>query len=109
MIQRFNIQRNLLAIYTEEQADKMRQEKGYTFMEDAGRGYRRVVPLLNLLILLNLIVLKHSLNMARLSLQLVVAVSQLLRNKVVVIKVSMQSLIKIRQVHYLQLIYNRIN
>ena len=30
--------------YTEEQADKMRQEKGYTFMEDAGRGYRRVVP-----------------------------------------------------------------
>ena len=45
MIQRFNIQRNLLAyLYTEEQADKMRQEKGYTFMEDAGRGYRRVVP-----------------------------------------------------------------
>ena len=52
--------------YTKEQAEKTKEEKGYTFMEDAGRGYRRVVPLLNLLILLNLIVLKHSLNMARL-------------------------------------------
>ena len=51
-------------------------------MEDAGRGYRRVVPSPQpILILLNLIVLKHSLNMARLSLQLVVAVSQLLGTK----------------------------
>lgn len=30
--------------YTKEQADKTMQEKGYTFVEDAGRGYRRVVP-----------------------------------------------------------------
>lgn len=30
--------------YTKEEADKIVAEKGYTFMEDAGRGYRRVVP-----------------------------------------------------------------
>lgn len=30
--------------YTKEEADKIVKEKGYTFVEDAGRGYRRVVP-----------------------------------------------------------------
>ena len=30
--------------YTKEQADKIVAETGYTFVEDAGRGYRRVVP-----------------------------------------------------------------
>lgn len=30
--------------YTKEQADKIAAEKGFTFKEDAGRGYRRVVP-----------------------------------------------------------------
>lgn len=30
--------------YTKEQAKEMEKEKGYTFVEDAGRGYRRVVP-----------------------------------------------------------------
>ena len=30
--------------YTKEEADKIVAEKGYTFIEDAGRGYRRVVP-----------------------------------------------------------------
>jgi len=30
--------------YTKEQARKIKKEKGYTFVEDAGRGYRRVVP-----------------------------------------------------------------
>ena len=30
--------------YTKEQADKFTKEKGYTFVEDSGRGYRRVVP-----------------------------------------------------------------
>ncbi|MEG0073218.1 MAG: carbamate kinase [Clostridia bacterium] len=30
--------------YTKEQADKISAEKGYKFVEDAGRGYRRVVP-----------------------------------------------------------------
>ncbi|MCE5097292.1 carbamate kinase [Staphylococcus devriesei] len=30
--------------YTKEQADKTIQEKGYQFVEDSGRGYRRVVP-----------------------------------------------------------------
>ena len=30
--------------YTREQAEKMAANKGLTFMEDAGRGYRRVVP-----------------------------------------------------------------
>ncbi len=30
--------------YTKEQADQIAAEKGYTFVEDAGRGYRQVVP-----------------------------------------------------------------
>lgn len=32
------------SFYTKEQADKIVEETGYTFVEDAGRGYRRVVP-----------------------------------------------------------------
>ncbi len=31
------------AFYTKEQADKIAAEKGYTMVEDAGRGYRQVV------------------------------------------------------------------
>ena len=30
--------------YTKEQAMQIEKEKGYTFVEDSGRGYRRVVP-----------------------------------------------------------------
>ena len=30
--------------YTKEQAEVIAKEKGFTFVEDAGRGYRRVVP-----------------------------------------------------------------
>ncbi len=30
--------------YTKEEAEKIMSETGYTFVEDAGRGYRRVVP-----------------------------------------------------------------
>ena len=30
--------------YTEEEAKKLAEEKGYTMKEDAGRGWRRVVP-----------------------------------------------------------------
>ncbi|WP_304678418.1 carbamate kinase [uncultured Limosilactobacillus sp.] len=30
--------------YSKEQADEIAKEKGYTFKEDAGRGYRQVVP-----------------------------------------------------------------
>ena len=30
--------------YSKEDADRIVKEKGYTFVEDAGRGYRRVVP-----------------------------------------------------------------
>ncbi|UTB79674.1 carbamate kinase [Staphylococcus carnosus] len=30
--------------YDEETADKVSEEKNYTFVEDSGRGYRRVVP-----------------------------------------------------------------
>ena len=30
--------------YSKDQADKIFKEKGYQFVEDAGRGYRRVVP-----------------------------------------------------------------
>lgn len=32
------------AFYSKEQADKIAAEKGYTMVEDAGRGYRQVVP-----------------------------------------------------------------
>lgn len=32
------------AFYTKEEADKIAREKGYEFVEDSGRGYRRVVP-----------------------------------------------------------------
>ena len=32
------------AFYTKEEADAIVQEKGYTMVEDAGRGYRQVVP-----------------------------------------------------------------
>lgn len=30
--------------YSKEEAEKLEKETGYTFVEDAGRGYRRVVP-----------------------------------------------------------------
>ena len=30
--------------YSKEEAEKSQKEKGFTFVEDAGRGYRRVVP-----------------------------------------------------------------
>ena len=32
------------SFYSKEDAEKIEKEKGYTFVEDAGRGYRRVVP-----------------------------------------------------------------
>lgn len=32
------------SFYTKEEAEKIQAEKGYTMKEDAGRGYRRVVP-----------------------------------------------------------------
>ena len=32
------------AFYTKKQAEKIHEEKGYTMVEDAGRGYRQVVP-----------------------------------------------------------------
>lgn len=32
------------AFYTKEQADELTKMKGYTFVSDAGRGFRRVVP-----------------------------------------------------------------
>ncbi|SHH32518.1 carbamate kinase [Tepidibacter thalassicus] len=32
------------SFYTEEEAKKLEEEKGYKMKEDAGRGYRRVVP-----------------------------------------------------------------
>ena len=32
------------SFYTKEEADKIAAEKDFTFVEDAGRGYRRVVP-----------------------------------------------------------------
>ena len=32
------------SFYTKDEAEKIASEKGFTFAEDAGRGYRRVVP-----------------------------------------------------------------
>jgi len=32
------------SFYSKEEADRIAAEKGFTFVEDAGRGYRRVVP-----------------------------------------------------------------
>ena len=32
------------SFYSKEESERIAQEKGFTFMEDAGRGYRRVVP-----------------------------------------------------------------
>jgi carbamate kinase len=32
------------AFYTKEQADKIAEERGYTMVEDSGRGWRQVVP-----------------------------------------------------------------
>ena len=32
------------SFYTREEAEKIAADKGFTFVEDAGRGYRRVVP-----------------------------------------------------------------
>ncbi len=32
------------SFYTKEEAEKITEEKGFIFVEDAGRGYRRVVP-----------------------------------------------------------------
>ena len=32
------------SFYSKEEADKLKQEKGYIMVEDAGRGWRRVVP-----------------------------------------------------------------
>ena len=104
---RFNHQQNQLD-YSILKNKKTKEEKGYTFMEDAGRGYRRVVPSPQPINIVELDSIETLIKHGTLVIARVVAVSQLLRNKIV-IKVSMQSLIKIRQVHYLRLIYNRIN
>ncbi|MBQ4010963.1 MAG: carbamate kinase, partial [Erysipelotrichales bacterium] len=32
------------SFYSKEDAERIAEEKGFTFVEDAGRGYRRVVP-----------------------------------------------------------------
>lgn len=34
----------ICAFYTKEEAEAIAAEKGYTMVEDAGRGYRQVVP-----------------------------------------------------------------
>lgn len=38
-----NLTKPIGAFYTKEEAEKISQEKGYEFVEDSGRGYRRVV------------------------------------------------------------------
>ncbi len=44
--------------YTREKAEKLAREKGWTVMEDAGRGWRRVVPSPRPIDILNKIVIK---------------------------------------------------
>lgn len=39
-----NPQKPVGNFYSREQADEIAKQRGYTFVEDAGRGYRRVVP-----------------------------------------------------------------
>ena len=39
-----NLTKPVGMFYTKEEAEKISSEKGFTFVEDAGRGYRRVVP-----------------------------------------------------------------
>ena len=43
-IQLLIVQVNPSVCSTKEEANRIQQEKGYQFVEDAGRGYRRVVP-----------------------------------------------------------------
>lgn len=38
-----NLSKPIGAFYSKEDTEKIQKEKGYTFVEDAGRGYRRVV------------------------------------------------------------------
>lgn len=38
-----NLTKPIGMFYTKEEADKISKEKGFTFVEDSGRGYRRVV------------------------------------------------------------------
>lgn len=38
-----NLTKPVGMFYTKEEAEKISSEKGFTFVEDAGRGYRRVV------------------------------------------------------------------
>lgn len=38
-----NLTKPIGAFYSKEESEKIASEKGYTFVEDAGRGYRRVV------------------------------------------------------------------
>ena len=45
--------------YSKEDALKIEKEKGYTFVEDAGRGYRRVVPSPKPINIIELNVIKH--------------------------------------------------
>lgn len=40
----YNPTKPIGSFYTEEEAKKLEHERGYIFKEDAGRGYRRVVP-----------------------------------------------------------------
>lgn len=39
-----NPEKPIGVFYTEDEAKKIEKSKGYTFVEDSGRGYRRVVP-----------------------------------------------------------------
>ena len=54
-----NLTKPVGMFYTKEEADKIAAEKGYTFVEDAGRGYRRVVASPNPQKIVELETIKH--------------------------------------------------
>ncbi|MGL5378450.1 carbamate kinase [Clostridium sp.] len=54
-----NLTKPVGMFYTKEEADKIGAEKGYTFVEDAGRGYRRVVASPNPQKIVELETIKH--------------------------------------------------
>ena len=85
--------------YTKEQAEQTMEEKGYKFVEDSGRGYRRVVPSPMPINIVELDSIETLIKHGTLVIALVVAVSQLSKKKVT-IKASMLLSIKIKQVLY---------
>ena len=70
--------------YTKEQAEQTMEEKGYKFVEDSGRGYRRVVPSPMPINIVELDSIETLIKHGTLVIAVVVAVSQLSKKKVTI-------------------------